>query len=70
MSVMIIVGKCCDCGKQTHTGYSVRTKDGFKQVPRNFRSFNDGKITRCLECCEKQGIAEISLKDVPNKYFN
>lgn len=68
MSQMILVDKCCDCGKKIHTGYSVRTKNGFEQIPRNYKTFNQGKIKRCLECCAKQGITEILIKERDIKF--
>ena len=63
MSIMII-GKCCDCEKPVYHGAYTRTTEGTKWVDGNFRSFNDGKIKRCLECCDKKGIKKIKLKGV------
>jgi len=62
MSQLIITGTCCDCGKKIHSGYSARTSNGYERIPRNYKNFNDGKIKRCLECCEKQGIKTIQIK--------
>ncbi|NLF84071.1 MAG: hypothetical protein GX568_08840 [Candidatus Gastranaerophilales bacterium] len=58
----MIIGKCSDCGKPIHHGAYTRTTEGIKWVDGNFRNFNDGKIQRCLECCEKQGIKKFDLK--------
>lgn len=56
----LIIEKCADCGKDLYLGY-IRRDGTF--VPQNFSVFNDGKVFRCLDCCEKQGIKRIIIKD-------
>lgn len=59
----IVVGKCIDCGKELHMEYC-GSRDLSNKVPANYRSFNDGKILRCLECCEKQNIPHVFIKSL------
>lgn len=58
MSKMII-GKCEKCGKDLYLPYYDKN---LQYIPSNYRSFNDGKILRCLDCCERLGIKEYTLK--------
>jgi hypothetical protein len=59
---IIIIGKCVDCGKGVYYSAYVRTLHGTEFVESNFRNFNDGKIKRCNDCCEKQGIKRVNFK--------
>ena len=47
------VGKCDKCGKDIWTDYNCDT---------SFRKFNNGKIIRCEECCQKMGIKRVFIK--------
>ena len=55
-----IIGECRECGKKLYLQYC--DKD-LRLIPANFKSFNDGKILRCLDCCKKLGIKEDFIKD-------
>lgn len=50
-----IIGRCKECGKDLYLQFY--DKNGY-HVPANFRSFNDGKILRCIDCCKKLGIKQ------------
>lgn len=52
----LIIEKCADCGKDLYLGY-VRRDGTF--VPQNFSVFNDGKVFRCLDCCENRESREL-----------
>lgn len=55
----LIIGKCKECGKDLFLQYCDKN---MKNIPADFKSFNDGKILRCLDCCEKLGIKEYFIK--------
>lgn len=55
----MIIGKCKECGKDLYLPYWDKNSH---YIPSNYRSFNDGKILRCLDCCQKLEIKEYFIK--------
>lgn len=55
----MIIGECKECGKDLHLPYWDKNSH---YIPSNYKSFNDGKILRCLDCCKKLGIKEYFIR--------
>lgn len=54
-----IIGECKECGEELYLPYYNKN---LQLIPANFKSFNDGKILRCIDCCKKLGIKEYTIK--------